>query len=172
MNAQINYYCRLVDVTGCNKCAKYAIAEESGYYPPMEQLRGKDGRISMYLLPAKESGVTKANAPAMRLQAAGNLNFTGLHGDIVNGRLRGYAYGYANGAELYGGKNPRRNPFYEYRGDAYLFLVHWPDGAARPSSIEMAVLAGARRFAAAHCNSLKSGNLDFKSLRDKAANEL
>lgn len=172
MNAQIRYYCRLVDTTGGNKCSKYSVSEEAGYYPPMEHLRGKDGKISMYLLPAKESGVTKANAPAMRLQAAGNLNFTGLHGDIVNGRLRGYAYGYANGAEFYGGKNPRRNPFYEYRGDAYLFLVHWPDGAARPSSIEMAVLAGERRFAAAHCNSLKAGNLDFKSLRDKAANEL
>ena len=114
MTPIIRYCCRLVDVTGGNKWPKYAIAEETGYYPPMEHLRGKDGRISMYLLPAKESGVTKANAPAMRLQAAGNLNFTGLRGDIVNGRLRGYAYGYANGAETYGGKNPRRNPFYEY----------------------------------------------------------
>lgn len=172
MSAQIRYYCRLVDTTGGNKCSKYSVSEEAGYYPPMEHLRGKDGKISMYLLPAKESGVTKANAPAMRLQAAGNLNFTGLHGDIVNGRLRGYAYGYANGAETYGGKNPRRNPFYEYRGDAYLFLVHWPDGAARPSSIEMAVLAGARSMAAAHCERLKRGGLDFKSLRDKAAGVL
>ena len=161
MSAQIRYYCRLVDTTGGNKCSKYSVSEEAGYYPPMEHLRGKDGKISMYLLPAKESGVTKANAPAMRLQAAGNLNFTGLHGDIVNGRLRGYAYGYANGAETY-----------EYRGDAYLFLVHWPDGAARPSSIEMAVLAGARSMAAAHCERLKRGGLDFKSLRDKAAGVL
>lgn len=166
------YYCRLVDTTGGNKWPKYSVSDAAGYYPPMESLRGKDGRISMYLLPAKESGVTKANAPAVRLQAAGNLNFTGLHGDIVNGRLRGYAYGYANGAETYGGKKPRRNPFCKYRNDAYLFLVHWLDGASRPSSIEMAVLAGARSMAAAHCNSLKAGSLDFKSLRDKAAGKL
>ena len=74
----IRYYARLEDCTGNGKTPKYVITAQAGYYPPMDEIVGRDGKISMYLQVSKDSGSKKDNAPAMKLQAKNSLNFTGL----------------------------------------------------------------------------------------------
>ena len=65
----IRYYARLEDCTGNGKTPKYVITAQAGYYPPMDEIIGRDGKISMYLQVSKDSGSKKDNAPAMKLQA-------------------------------------------------------------------------------------------------------
>ena len=44
----IRYYAKLENSTEeGKKTPKYTITEWAGYYPPMEKLRGRDGRISL-----------------------------------------------------------------------------------------------------------------------------
>ena len=83
----IRYYARLEDCTGNGKTPKYVITAQAGYYPPMDEIVGGDGKISMYLQVSKDSGSKKDNAPAMKLQAKNSLNFTGLKDYFVNGAV-------------------------------------------------------------------------------------
>lgn len=86
----VRYYAKMELVTG-TKTPKYVITSQCGYYPPMEMLRGRDGKISMFLM-EKRTG-QPSNTPAMYLQAKKSYNFTGLKDFYKNGDLSGYAYG-------------------------------------------------------------------------------
>ena len=47
----IRYYALLVNTTQKGKkTPKFTISAQAGYYPPMEQLKGRDGQISMNLM--------------------------------------------------------------------------------------------------------------------------
>ena len=144
----IRYYARLEDCTGNGKTPKYVVTAQAGYYPPMDEIVGRDGKISMFLQVSKDSG-SNDDAPEMRLQAKNSLNFTGLKNYFVNGRLSGFAYGYPNRAKTYS-KKQKPNPFFEYGEDLYLFIIHQDQTAAtepekiKPSCIELLVLEGAK----------------------------
>ena len=161
----IRYYARLEDRTGSGKIPKYVITEQAGYYQPMDEIIGRDGKISMYLQVSKDSGSRKDNAPAMKLQAKNSLNFTGLKDYFVNDRLSGFAYGYPLEAKTYSSKN-KPNPFFAYKDDGFLFIVHQDRTAAteaekiKPSYIELIVLEGAKAFVAAYCKQLMMGGFD------------
>ena len=170
----IRYYARLEECTGKGKTPKYVITAQAGYYPPMDEIVGRDGKISMYLQVSKDSG-SNDDAPSMRLQAKNSLNFTGLKNYFVNGRLSGFAYGYPNRAKTYS-KKQKPNPFFEYGEDLYLFIIHQDHTAAtepekiKPSCIELIVLEGAKVLSAAYCKQLMMGGFDeaVKSLRQQA----
>ena len=170
----IRYYARLEECTGKGKTPKYVITAQAGYYPPMDEIVGRDGKISMYLQVSKDSG-SNDDAPSMRLQAKNSLNFTGLKNYFVNGRLSGFAYGYPNRAKTYS-KKQKPNPFFEYGEDLYLFIIHQDQTAAtepekiKPSCIELIVLEGAKVLSAAYCKQLMMGGFDeaVKSLRQQA----
>lgn len=172
----IRFYARLDDCTGNGKIPKYKITAQAGYYPPMEELEGRDGKISMYLQVSKDSGSTAANAPAMKLQAKNSLNFTGLKDYFINGRLSGFAYGYPLGARTYSTKQ-KANPFFEYRNDGFLFIVHQDQaaeteaGRIKPSCIELIVLARAKALVSSYCKMLQMGGFNdaLQSLRQQAA---
>lgn len=61
----ILYYARMVNTTTPEmKSTKYTITEQTGFYPPIEELRGKDGKISMYLMEKLKEGF---HVPSVRL---------------------------------------------------------------------------------------------------------
>lgn len=156
----IKYYARFVDVTGGKKTPKYQVIKQAGFYPQMESQRGKDGNISVYLMASKDSGSTKDNAPAMKLQGRNSLNLTGLKEYFVNGgKLSGFAYGYPLDKPTYS-KDEKPNPFYECKDDCYLFVIHQTEGNPRPSEIEMLVMDNAKALAPAYCKSLMMGGFD------------
>lgn len=171
----IRYYARLEDSTGNGKTPKYTITAQAGYYPPMDEIIGRDGKISMYLQVSKDSGSKKDNAPAMKLQAKNSLNFTGLKDFFVNGRLSGFAYGYPLEAKTYSSKQ-KPNPFFAYKDDGFLFIIHQDQTAAtepgkiKPSCIELIVLDGAKVLISSYCKMLQMGGFDeaLKSLREQA----
>lgn len=171
----IRYYARLEDCTGNGKTPKYMITAQAGYYPPMDEIVGRDGKISMFLSPSKDSGSKKDNAPAMKLQAKNSLNFTGLKDYFVNGRLSGFAYGYPNRAKTYS-KKQKPNPFFAYKDDGFLFIVHQDQTAAtepekiKPSCIELIVLEGAKVLISSYCKMLQMGGFDeaLAALRKQA----
>lgn len=154
----VRLYAELVDITGNGKTSKYRLIKMAGYYPPIELLRGKDGCISMYLQASKDSG-SADNAPSMRLQAKGSLNFTGLKDYFVEGKLSGYAYGYPLSDKIYSSKQ-KPNPFYDYRNDGFMFIIHQDKNALRPSSIELIVLENARALIQSYCKQLVMGGFD------------
>ena len=82
-------------------------------------------------------------APAMRLQGKSSLNFTGL-----------------------------KNPFFEYREDAFLFIIHQEGGSSDllPTAFEMVVIEGGKVLAGAYCAQLAEGgfNDELNSLRGQA----
>lgn len=171
----IRYYARMEDCTGNGKTPKYRITAQAGYFPPMESIIGRDGKVSMYLQVSKDSGSKKDNAPTMKLQAKDSLNFTGLKEYFVDGKLSGFAYGYPLAAKTYSSKQ-KPNPFYEYKDDGYLFIVHQDKSAnivpeqVRPTIIELVVLEGAKVLISSYCKQLMMGGFDedIKSLRDQA----
>jgi len=168
----IRYYARLDFDPASKKTPKYVITAEAGYYPPMEQLKGRDGKVSMFLMDKLKEG---ANVPSMRLQAKNSLNFTGLKDYFVDGKLSGYAYGYPLADATYS-KDGKPNPFFEYKEDGFLFLVGQDEKAAteqdkiRPSYFELVVLEGAKVLVSSYCKSLLMGGFDdtLELLREQA----
>lgn len=168
----ICYYAKMVYDTNSKKTPKYVITAQAGYYPPMEQIKGRNGFISMYLMEKLKEG---ANVPSMRLQAKDSLNFTGLKEYFVDGRLSGFAYGYPLTDKTYSSKK-KENPFYEYKDDGYLFIVHQDRNAntapeqIRPTVIELIVLGGAKVLISSYCKQLMMGGFNeaIKSLREQA----
>lgn len=158
----IRYYARMEDVTGGKKTPKYKVTKTAGYYPPMDALKGKGGAISFYLMASKDSGSTKDNAPAMKLQGKNSLNFTGLKEYFKDGKISGFAYGYPLDKETYS-KDNKPNPFYEYKTDCFLFVIHSGEasmGSQQPKAIELIVLEGARVMGAAYLKQLVMGGFD------------
>ena len=168
--AKIRYYAKLVNTTqNGKKTPKFTLVEQAGYYPPMEQLKGRDGKISMNLMEKLKEG---ENVPSMRLQAKNSLNFTGLKEYFVDGKLSGYAYGYPLDKPTYS-KDEKQNPFYEYKEDGFLCLIHQDDQAPEnqiPTSIELVVLEGAKILVSAYCKQLVMGGFDdaLEALRKQA----
>ena len=168
--ANIRYYAKLVNTTqNGKKTPKFTLIEQAGYYPPMEQIKGRDGQISMNLMEKLREG---ENVPSMRLQAKNSLNFTGLKEYFVDGKLSGYAYGYPLDKPTYS-KDGKQNPFYEYKEDGFLFLIHQDDKAPEnqiPTCIELVVLEGAKILISAYCKQLVMGGFDeaLEALRKQA----
>ena len=158
----IRYYAGMIFDTNSKKIPKYIITKEAGYYEPMEQIKGRNGLVSMYLMEKLKDG---ANVPSMRLQAKNSLNFTGLKDYFVDGRLSGFAYGYPLADKVYSSKKIE-NPFYEYRNDGFLFIIHQDQKAAtvpeqiRPTFIELIVLDGAKVLIPSYCKQLMMGGFD------------
>ena len=172
MNApNIRYYAKLVNTTQKGKkTPKYTIIEQAGYYPPMEQLRGKDGLISMNLMP--QSREDKSSTPPMRLQAKNSLNFTGLKDYWIEGCLSGFAYGYPLDKPTYS-KDEKPNPFYEYKEDGFLFKIDQDDSNPTnptPTGFELVVLEGAKVLVSTFCKMLAMGGFDdaLAALRKQA----
>ena len=161
---RIVYYACFTYDTGSKKTPKYVITGEAGYYPPMDDIRGRDGLVSVYLMTKRENQ-TKSSVPAMSLQAKNSLNLTGLKDYFVNGDLSGFAYGYPLDKPVYSSKE-RPNPFFEYREDGFLFVMHQdeeaPSSEARqlPSWFEMIVLQGGKCLISAYCKALMNGGFD------------
>jgi len=166
----VRYYAKMVNTTQKGKkTPKYTITAQAGYYPPMEQLRGRDGQISMNLMEKLKEG---DNVPSMRLQAKNSLNFTGLKEYFMDGKLSGFAYGYPLDKPTYS-KDNKPNPFYDYKQDGFLFLVEQDEKDPTnltPTSIELIVLDGAKVLISAYCKQLVMGGFDeaLQALREQA----
>lgn len=166
----IRYYAKMVNTTQKGKkTPKYTVVAQAGYYPPMEQLRGRDGRISMNLMEKLKEG---DNVPSMRLQAKNSLNFTGLKEYFQDGKLSGLAYGYPNDKPTYS-KDGKPNPFFAYKKDGFLFLIKQDEhntADLTPTSIELVVLEGAKVLISAYCKQLVIGGFDeaLQALREQA----
>ena len=148
------------------KTPKYTEIGRFGDYPPFEDLRGRDGKVSMYL---KEHYSKSGNAPALNLQAKNSLNFTGVqwHCGVVGGR---YAYGEPNRNPYYS-KERRPNPFADYWDDGYLMQFTYRDGDPLPRYIEIMVIDRARELVKGLCNRMAAGWYvrTFAALRERAA---
>lgn len=166
------YYAKMINSTEVGKkTPKYTIVSQHGYYPPMEQLRGRDGNISMNLMNKLREGT---DVPSMRLQAKNSLNFTGLKELFQDGVLSGYAYGYPNDEKAYGKEN-KPNPFYEYKDDAFLFIMEADkDNPSNllPTAIELIVLRKAKAVVGGWFEGLHKGHFDAELcvLRERAEN--
>lgn len=169
---KILFYARMVNTTQTGKITpKFTIREQAGYYPPMEHLKGKDGLISMNLMP--QSREDNSSTPPMRLQAKNSLNFTGLKDYWVDGKMSGFAYGYPMDKPTYSSKN-KPNPFFEYKDDGFLFIFHYDEKDPSniiPTSIELVVLEGAKVLISAYCKMLEMGGFDdaLAALRKQAS---
>ena len=170
----IRFYAKMVNTTPKgNKIPKYTIKAQAGFYPPMEQLRGRDGLVSMNLMEKLKEG---DNVPSMRLQAKNSLNFTGLKEYFEDGKLSGFAYGYPLDKPNYS-KDKKPNPFYEYKGDGYLFKLYQDEKDPTnliPTCIELLVLEGANVLISSYCKQLKMGGFDeaLQALRKQAQREV
>ena len=166
----IRYYAKMVNTTQKGKkTPKFTISEAAGYYPPMEQLKGRDGQISMNLMEKLKEG---DNVPSMRLQAKNSLNFTGLKEYFIDGKLSGYAYGYPLDRPTYS-NDEKPNPLFDYKDDGFLFVIHTDESdptSIVPVAIELIVLEGAKVLICAYCKQLVMGGFDeaLQALREQA----
>lgn len=161
----IRWYGKFERIRPDLKNPQYLQTAAAGYYPPMDALRDKAGRLKFTLLESLKSGVKdRRSTPDMRLQGRNSLNLTGLKRFFIDGKLSGVAYGYPPFTADYGGGKP--NPFYEYSADGFLFIVHQnpnaltAEGRLTPLCIELIVLEGAKSLAAGYCDMLADGGFD------------
>lgn len=155
MNAKIRFYALFEFVAG-TKQPKYIITKQAGFYEPIETLKGKDGKVSMYLL---EKVSNKDNAPETRLQAKNSLNFTGLKWLYNSGKISGFAYGEPLQGKTYA-KGAKQNPFFNYQSDGFLFVFHTATNNPVPTKFELIVLANAKPLIQSYCKQLELGGFE------------
>ena len=167
----IRYYAKMVYSTQQGKTTpKYTITEAAGYYPPMQELVGRDGKISFNLL--EQEREDKSSTPPMKLQGKNSLNFTGLKDFWIEGKISGFAYGYPNSKPTYSSK-AKPNPFFDYKDDGFLFLLKPDEQNPKnllPISIELVVVENGKPLISAYCKQLQMGGFDevLELLRQQA----
>lgn len=171
----ICYYAALEYCKDSKETPKYVISAQAGDYPPMEELKSRDGRVYMYL--CKPRGKSIYEVDVSLKVVSNNLNFTGMECYFTGREISGFAFGYPHPEKIYkrSGKE-KTNPFYNYKDDGFLFIVHQDKTATteaerlRPSYIELIVLNGAKVLIPSYCKMLQSGGFDeeLKQLRLQA----
>ena len=171
----IRYYAALEYCKDSKETPKYVIKAQAGDYPPMEELKSRDRRVYMYLMEKIRNG---AHIPSIRLQVTKNgLNFTGMKEYFIDGKISGFAYGYPDKSDTYKNHGKEKpNPFYDYKNDGFLFIVHQDKTATteaerlRPSYIELIVLAHGGENLRIWCKQLLMGGFNkiIAKLREQA----
>ena len=170
---RIKYYALLVYNRNNGGTPKYTITKEAGFMPEMEELKGRDGKVSMYFMQKDKDD--KSSTPPMRLQAKGSLNFTGLKDYWQDGKMSGFCFGYPDPRPTYSSKN-KPNPLFPCKNDGFLFVVHYDDTAViqpeqiKPSAFELIVIEGGKLMISAYCKQLMMGGFDeaLEQLRKQA----
>jgi hypothetical protein len=174
LESVVKFYARFDFSQDSKKTPKYTMSLQAGDCPEMQDLRGRDEKISMYLMQSRDSGCTKDNAPEMRLQAKDAFNFTGLK-FINEGQIPRYAYGNPLPTKTYSSRE-KPNPMYNYRDDGYLFEFHYKENAGttqlQPDYFELLIIRGGKTMIPNYCKQLSMGYFDdvLKSMRKQADN--
>ena len=99
----------------------------------------------------------------------------GLKDWFEDGKITGIAYGNPFDKPTYGKATKRQNPFYEYREDGYLFIVHQDKKDTTnlvPTEIELLVLEKTGEMTPRYSKQLQMGGFDeeLAKLRQQAYN--
>ena len=157
-NLQVLFYGRFELSDKQGKTPKYELVAGAGSYAPFEALRGKDGKVSLYLI---EIAGGSERAPLVRIQGKNSLNVTGLKGYTYD--TTAFAFGYPQTAAVFGYITPRPNPFYPtHVEDGFLFRFHGLSnhgGRLLHPSFEFIVIEKARKVAGLLLDDLKRGGV-------------
>ena len=166
------YYAKFGYDQKSGKTPKYTMEKAAGYLPEIDALKGKNGKVNLYLM-AKREGQS-VDAPAMSLQAVKNgLNLTGLKDYYINGEISGIAYGYPPQEPTFSSK-AKANPLYSCRNDGYLFIFDFSEKkegeALKPTSFEMVVIDGGKVLISAYAKMMQMGGFSeaLRDLREQA----
>jgi hypothetical protein len=117
----------------------------------------------------------KGTTPEHYLQASkASMNLTSLFHYWEDGKLSGFCSGYPSTKKVFDNKYKTENPFYEYRNDAFLFIIHWDkdkqEPMPTPKAFEMVVLKDAKVLIDAYRRQLMLGgfNDELNQLRGQA----
>lgn len=163
-----SFYSRFEYDRASKKTPKYNMIAAAGEYEPFKELKGKNGKVNLYLMGKRET--QPSNAPAMFLQVVKtNQNFTGLHEYFRDGQPTGKAYGEPQPDETYKGKP---NVFYPHKEDGYLFIFEFEAENQPPKGFEFIVVPGGRVMLSTFAKMLANGLLDAEvaNLRNLAEN--
>lgn len=168
----IKYYAKFGYDQKSGKTPKYTMEKAAGYLPEFDALKGKNGKVNLYLMSKREG--QSIDAPAMSLQAVKNgLNLTGLKDYYINGEISGIGYGYPPQEPTFSSK-AKANPLYPCRGDGYLFLFEYGEKkegeAIIPISFEMVVINGGKVLISAYAKMMQMGGFSeaLTALREQA----
>jgi hypothetical protein len=130
-------------------------------YKGLEPITKANGMIYLYITTAKDIVQALAKRQAEFLLTDGKLNFTSMYFEDIDNPS--FAYGYPNPNRLL--SNRVENPFYTFKGDAYLFITN-----ANLSKVELLVFPGSRHLINGYYHSLTDGALDelLKEAREQA----
>lgn len=153
------------------KTPKYVLSEIAGNYAPFEALKGRDGRVSFYLIGGDVYNTEKSSRPELHLQGKSSINVSGLKFQTEDDVPTRFAYGNPPEEKTYS-KKDKPNPFYPYKDDGFLFMFSNAIriGEPMPDSFELIVIAKAKYLVMQHCRTLHDGGYDemLKSLHDQA----
>ena len=139
-------------------CTRYA--DDAGY-KGLQPFINRKGQLFFYLTPARQFVTGQAKRIAEWSLTQSSLNLTSLYiEDFDNPE---YAFGYPNRYKKL--SNGTQNPLYEYRSDAYLFIL---DTYIR--QVEMIVVPEQRNMISNWYQLLLDGELDddIQNLRDQS----
>lgn len=172
MIPSIKYYALFSYDPKSGKTPKYTMEKAAGYLPEFDALKGKNGKVNLYLMSKREG--QSIDAPAMSLQAVKNgLNLTGLKDYYLDGKISGIAYGYPPQEPTFSAK-AKANPLYSCKNDGYLFLFDFSekrDGEAlKPTSFELIVVDGGKVLISAYAKMMQMGGFAeaLAALREQA----
>lgn len=172
MIPSIKYYAKFGYDQKSGKTPKYTMEKAAGYLPEFDALKGKNGKVNLYLMSKREG--QSIDAPAMSLQAVKNgLNLTGLKDYYLDGKISGIAYGYPPQEPTFSAK-AKANPLYSCKNDGYLFIFEFSEKregeAIIPISFELIVIDGGKVLISAYAKMLQMGGFDeaLTALREQA----
>jgi hypothetical protein len=152
------------------KTPKFIVTHQAGYFKPLEELKNAKNQIVMYLQPTKKSN-TKSTAET-RLQCKGSMNFSSMY--LQNMKIGETLIGHGEPPqtkELKAPKGkdgkpiPRPNPFYDNKGDGYLFLAE-----SNLNTIEILIVPNGRYLIRGIAKQLEDGQLNeaLRQIRETA----
>lgn len=135
------------------KKPRFDLVKMDGYYPPMDCLKNSKNGQTCFFLNGTEGVINShIHKAETYLQAKGSLNFSSIYmadQTPINGYLLGY--GFPNPSQTYSQKKVS-NPFYNYRGDGFLFVI-----AEDWSTIEILVISNGKYTIESYAAALVSG---------------
>lgn len=136
------------------KTPRYVLARVRGYKKELNELRGRTGEISLYLIKRQ----SKKGRPSFFLQAKNSYNLSGLFA-FSETQYR-YAYGNPLQAVTYGKEN-RQNPLIDYVDDAFLFKFFYNESQVIPQKISFFWMIGEKEHARKWMQFWEAGELEI-----------
>jgi len=134
-----------------SKTPRYVVTAQAGYFKPLQSIKNAQDEIVMYF--QRNDKCNPNSTSETRLQCKGSINFSSVY--LENLKIGETLIGHGEPPQSKELKGNKQNPFYDNRGDGYLFLI-----APDYKTIEILIVQNSRYLIQGYARQLSAGQFD------------